>query len=56
MAMASEFELELKLVSPTELELRSLPQRVGASKLLLQHLCRYPKVFGMPLSHITVRW
>lgn len=54
MAMASE--LKLKLVSPTELELRSLPQRVDASKLPLQDLCRYTKMFGTPLSHITVRW
>ena len=54
--MASEFELELKLVSPMELELRSLPQRVDALKLPLQHLCRYPKVFWTPLSHITIRW
>jgi len=56
LAMASEFELELKLVSPMELELRSLPQRVDALKLPLQHLCRYPKVFWTPLSHITIRW
>lgn len=54
LAMASE--LKLKLVSPTELELRSLPQRVDASKLPLQDLCRYTKMFGTPLSHITVRW
>lgn len=52
--MASK--LKLKLVSPMELELRSLPQRVDASELPLQPLCRYPKVFWTPLSHITVRW
>lgn len=52
--MASK--LELKLVSPMELELRSLPQRVDASELPLQPLCRYTKVFWTPLSHITVRW
>lgn len=55
-SLAMVSELKLKLVSPTELELRSLPQRVDAPKLPLQPLCRYPKVFWTPLSHITVRW